>query len=301
MIGTVDQARAYDVVHPGAVYLHQGRAWQVVRAGPGRPHRRGRAGGRGHLHPDPVADLHPVAGHGPHQGGGRIPADAGQRGGDHPGGRLPDPQHAQPRGPGPDAARPAAHAPDHAGRLVRVPAGPGGTGLGRHHAALPGALHAAEHAAIGILPLFTICDRWDVGGVSTVELAETGAATVVIHDGHPGGAGIAELAYDAADRHLAATLDVLSSLPLHRRLPQLRAVPQVRQRQRAARQGRRGPAGVRHPGRGRTRRALPGLLSGAGPADGAWLCRGSSSLLHPDGEPFPQQDPRNGASHQRDL
>lgn len=74
---------------------------------------------------------------------------------------------------------------------------------------LPGTLHAVEHAAIGILPLFTICDRWDVGGVSTAWLDDTGAATIVIYDGYPGGAGIAELGFDAAHRQLAATLDVL--------------------------------------------------------------------------------------------
>jgi DEAD/DEAH box helicase domain-containing protein len=78
-------------------------------------------------------------------------------------------------------------------------------------AAVPGTLHAAEHAAIGILPLFTICDRWDVGGVSTPMLDETGAPTIVIYDGYPGGAGVAELGFEAASEHLAATLDVVES------------------------------------------------------------------------------------------
>lgn len=72
---------------------------------------------------------------------------------------------------------------------------------------LPGALHALEHAAIGLLPLFTICDRWDVGGVSTPLQADTQLPTITIYDGYPGGAGIAELAFDFADRHLAATVD----------------------------------------------------------------------------------------------
>ena len=79
--------------------------------------------------------------------------------------------------------------------------------------AVPGALHAAEHAAIGVLPLFTICDRWDVGGVSTAHQADLGAATVVVYDGYEGGAGVAELGFEAADRHLAVTLDVIESCP----------------------------------------------------------------------------------------
>jgi DEAD/DEAH box helicase domain-containing protein len=77
----------------------------------------------------------------------------------------------------------------------------------------PGTLHAVEHAAIGIMPLFTICDRWDVGGVSTVHQAETGLPTIVIHDAYAGGAGVAELGYAAAHRHLRATLDVIEACP----------------------------------------------------------------------------------------
>jgi DEAD/DEAH box helicase domain-containing protein len=73
----------------------------------------------------------------------------------------------------------------------------------------PGALHAAEHAGIGILPLFTICDRWDVGGVSTVHLADTGGPTIVIYDAYAGGTGIAELGFEASDHHLSATLEVI--------------------------------------------------------------------------------------------
>jgi DEAD/DEAH box helicase domain-containing protein len=80
-------------------------------------------------------------------------------------------------------------------------------------ARVPGTLHAVEHAAIGLLPLFTICDRWDVGGVSTALQAETGLPTIVIYDGYPGGAGIAELGYDRADHHLAATLEVIEACP----------------------------------------------------------------------------------------
>jgi DEAD/DEAH box helicase domain-containing protein len=86
-------------------------------------------------------------------------------------------------------------------------------GAGIAPADWPGTLHAVEHAAIGMLPLFTICDRWDVGGVSTACQDDTGAPTIVIYDAHAGGAGVAELGFDAADRHLAATLAVISSCP----------------------------------------------------------------------------------------
>jgi DEAD/DEAH box helicase domain-containing protein len=80
-------------------------------------------------------------------------------------------------------------------------------------ARVAGTVHAAEHAGIGILPLFTICDRWDVGGVSTDIHPQTGQATIVIYDGYPGGAGIAELGFAAGRRHLEATLEVIGSCP----------------------------------------------------------------------------------------
>lgn len=78
---------------------------------------------------------------------------------------------------------------------------------------LPGALHAAEHAGIGMLPLFAMADRWDIGGVSTALAADTGLPTVFIYDGYPGGAGIAVRGFDQAQDHLQATLEAVRGCP----------------------------------------------------------------------------------------
>jgi DEAD/DEAH box helicase domain-containing protein len=80
-------------------------------------------------------------------------------------------------------------------------------------AALPGAAHAAEHAAIGLLPLVATCDRWDVGGVSTAYHPDTGSCAIFIYDGYPGGAGIAERGFTAANRLLRATLETIRACP----------------------------------------------------------------------------------------
>lgn len=74
---------------------------------------------------------------------------------------------------------------------------------------LPGAVHAAEHAAIGLLPLFASCDRWDIGGVSTIRHPDTECATIFIYDGLPGGAGFVLRGAQDAGPWLDATASVV--------------------------------------------------------------------------------------------
>ena len=84
---------------------------------------------------------------------------------------------------------------------------------------LGGAAHAAEHAAIGLLPLFATCDRWDIGGVSTELHADTGLLTVFVYDGHEGGAGFAERGYARATDWLTATRQAIASCECERGCP----------------------------------------------------------------------------------
>jgi DEAD/DEAH box helicase domain-containing protein len=74
-----------------------------------------------------------------------------------------------------------------------------------------GSAHAAEHASIGLLPLFATCDRWDIGGVSTALHPDTSRMTVFVYDGHEGGAGFAERGYERAAAWLRSTREVIAA------------------------------------------------------------------------------------------
>src|SRR5207302_11314657 len=84
---------------------------------------------------------------------------------------------------------------------------------------LLGTLHAAEHAMIAILPLWAMCDRWDIGGLSTNLHPDTGEPTIFIYDGHPGGVGITERGFAQFEGWVADTVRMLEGCPCERGCP----------------------------------------------------------------------------------
>ncbi len=85
-------------------------------------------------------------------------------------------------------------------------------------AALPpevqlGALHASEHTQIAVLPLLAMCDRWDIGGLSTNVHYQTGRPTIFIYDGHPGGVGISRRGYDEFERLVTDAARLVGECP----------------------------------------------------------------------------------------
>jgi DEAD/DEAH box helicase domain-containing protein len=78
---------------------------------------------------------------------------------------------------------------------------------------LLGALHATEHGQIAVLPLIAMCDRWDIGGLSTNVHFQTGRPTIFVYDGHPGGVGITRRGFEAFETLVADAHRLISECP----------------------------------------------------------------------------------------
>jgi DEAD/DEAH box helicase domain-containing protein len=209
LVGTVDAARALHVAHPGAIYLHQGRQYRVATLD--------LDGGVASLEPADDADEHTQP---------REETDIAV---------IADERAAA---VGWGTAHLGSVSVSH--RLVAYQRRRTSTNevlevvpldfpprelvtracwytvpievlvdAGVEPSRIIGAVHAAEHALIGLLPLFAICDRWDVGGVSMAIHPDTGHPTIFVYDGYPGGAGIAELAFAELHRHVAAARELV--------------------------------------------------------------------------------------------
>jgi DEAD/DEAH box helicase domain-containing protein len=212
VVGTVDEGRAFTQTHPGAVYLHQGEGYLVealnleerlVRVrrqevpyftqpqeetwvGVRRVLGEGRVGRFGHFHGEVEVESHVLGFK------RRSIADRTVLG--------YEPLDLPPR----RFTTQALWVTMDDALLADAGIGP---------KALPGTLHAAEHTSIAMLPLFAICDRWDVGGLSTPFHPDAGGPVWFIYDGYPGGAGIAPIGWAAGEAHLRATLEALRTCP----------------------------------------------------------------------------------------
>jgi DEAD/DEAH box helicase domain-containing protein len=212
LVGTVDESRAHSLVHPGAVYLHQGRSYLVVDLDLGaRVATVESTDGDEYTQPSSDTTIR-VLHEDTHRVVGRVRLSLGAV---EVCTQVTGYQRKDTRSRRILANESLELPPTRFVTRAFWYAVPGAVldAAGVDISRAPGALHAMEHAAIGMLPLFTICDRWDVGGVSIAWHDDVGAAAVFVHDGYPGGAGIAELGFEAADRHLAATLDVIEGCP----------------------------------------------------------------------------------------
>lgn len=78
---------------------------------------------------------------------------------------------------------------------------------------LLGSLHAAEHSQIAVLPLIAMCDRWDIGGLSTNLHPQTGEPTIFIYDGHPGGIGLTKRGFELFERLTGDAARLIAECP----------------------------------------------------------------------------------------
>lgn len=210
MLGTVDFGSSFTTVHPGAVYLHQGRSYVVddldLESGLALVHQEDPEWS---TQPRTVVDISVLS----TQTSAEFTEDVTVSLGEvavtsHVVGYL----RRLPTGEVLDQIPldlPEQTLDTRAVWYTLTARALAATGLSKSE--IPGALHAAEHAAIGLLPLFATCDRWDIGGVSTALHPDTGEATVFVHDAHPGGAGFADRAHASLVPWLTATRDAIAA------------------------------------------------------------------------------------------
>ena len=98
--------------------------------------------------------------------------------------------------------------PDHIGHLVRT------AGLD-----LAGGLHGSEHAIIALMPLHVMCDRWDIGGLSSAMYGENGEPVIFVYDAYEGGIGLAEKAYEMLPSLLTSAYELVRDCPCEKGCP----------------------------------------------------------------------------------
>lgn len=223
IIGTIDSARAYSTVHDGAIYLHLGRSYLVSELD---LHAR-----RAILTPDNgnyftqakresmtyiERALETRSSHGVRLSYGEVVYSETVLGYQRK--LLADQSVIDFQALDMPTTEFATRALWY--ELDELLAGPGAAGplASRPAEAFPadlllGSLHALEHAQIAVLPLIAMCDRWDIGGLSTNAHPQTGGPTIFIYDGHPGGIGISRRGYEAFDQLVADAQRLIAECP----------------------------------------------------------------------------------------
>jgi len=213
VLGTVDASTAFMTVHPGAIYLHAGESYVVERLDvPGRKAYITRADVSYYTTPLVTSELlvdaevlqKPFCGGEAHFGDVRVTEQVV--------GYTKHRLFSEAVISHHDLNLPAQEF-ETEGVWITIPQHISDRLVGRGFD-LAGTVHAVEHAAIGILPLFAMCDRQDVGGLSSPMHPDLGGlAGIFVYDSYPGGVGIARTAYTRLEEIFVATLEAIRNCP----------------------------------------------------------------------------------------
>jgi DEAD/DEAH box helicase domain-containing protein len=212
LLGTSDEHRAFGTLHPGAVYLHQGEQYLVRELDlAGRVALVEEADPDYYTQARDVTDIRIVEGLDERPLGDADIAFGDVRVTNEVVGFVRKSVASGEIVGDEELTLPAVTLETRATWWTLPPSLMADAGVGSRD--LPGGIHAAEHCAIGLLPLVATCDRWDIGGVSTPLHEDTGFTTIFVYDGYTGGAGITERGFANIERWLHATLERLRDCP----------------------------------------------------------------------------------------